>query len=62
MMTCCILSFSEERTNEYINNNWRPVAESLKPILSQVVADFLSDILTNVFDNIPAKYFIGDLS
>ncbi|PNF31865.1 hypothetical protein B7P43_G07913 [Cryptotermes secundus] len=52
----------EERTNDYININWRPVVESLKPILSRIVAGFLSGILTNVFENIPAKYFIGDLS
>ncbi|XP_069682372.1 circadian clock-controlled protein daywake-like isoform X2 [Periplaneta americana] len=51
----------EDSTNEYLNKNWRPVADSLKPILSRTVSDILLDILSKVFDNIPAKYFLGDL-
>ncbi|XP_021930047.1 protein takeout-like isoform X2 [Zootermopsis nevadensis] len=52
----------EDSTNEYINSNWRSIAGSLKPILSRTIADLVGDVLTKLFDGVPAKYFIGDLS
>ncbi|XP_056644323.1 circadian clock-controlled protein daywake-like isoform X1 [Diorhabda sublineata] len=51
----------EESTNEYLNANWRPVADSLSPILSKTIEDIMLDILQRVFDNIPANFFLGDL-
>ncbi|XP_018332047.1 protein takeout [Agrilus planipennis] len=51
----------ERSTNEYLNANWRPVAESLNPILSKTIEDIMLEILKKVFDNIPADFFIGDL-
>ncbi|XP_044259736.1 uncharacterized protein LOC123008153 [Tribolium madens] len=51
----------EDSTNAYLNANWRPVAESLNPILSKTIEDIMIDILRKVFDNIPADYFIGDI-
>ncbi|CAG9856377.1 unnamed protein product [Phyllotreta striolata] len=51
----------EDSTNAYLNANWRPVAESLNPILSKTIEDIMLDILQKVFDNIPANFFLGDL-
>ncbi|CAG9822469.1 unnamed protein product [Phaedon cochleariae] len=51
----------EDSTNAYLNENWRPVAESLSPILSKTIEDIMLGILKTVFDNIPADYFLGDL-
>ncbi|XP_018562542.1 uncharacterized protein LOC108904454 isoform X2 [Anoplophora glabripennis] len=51
----------EDSTNTYLNANWRPVAESLSPILSKTIEDIMIDILRKVFDNIPANFFLGDL-
>ncbi|XP_050305627.1 uncharacterized protein LOC126742855 [Anthonomus grandis grandis] len=42
----------EDSTNAYLNANWRPVAESLNPILSKTIEDIMLDILQKVFDNI----------
>ncbi|XP_030767625.1 uncharacterized protein LOC115891318 [Sitophilus oryzae] len=51
----------EDSTNAYLNANWKPVAESLNPILSRTIEDIMIDILQKVFDNIPADFFLGDI-
>ncbi|KAF7282905.1 protein takeout-like [Rhynchophorus ferrugineus] len=51
----------EDSTNAYLNANWKPVAESLNPILSKTIEDIMIDILQKVFDNIPANFFLGDI-
>ncbi|XP_066150498.1 circadian clock-controlled protein daywake-like [Euwallacea fornicatus] len=51
----------EDSTNAYLNSNWRPVAESINPILSKTIEDIMLDILQKVFDNIPADFFLGDI-
>ncbi|XP_060524232.1 uncharacterized protein LOC132700735 [Cylas formicarius] len=51
----------EESTNAYLNANWRPVAESLNPILSKTIEDIMVEILQKVFDNIPANFFLSDI-
>ncbi|CAH0558779.1 unnamed protein product [Brassicogethes aeneus] len=51
----------EDSTNAYLNANWRPVAESLNPILSKTIEDIMIDILKKVFDNTPADFFLSDL-
>lgn len=53
--------FTEASTNAYLNANWRPVADSLNPILSKTIEDIMIGILQQVFDNIPADFFVGDL-
>lgn len=53
--------FTEDSTNAYLNANWRPVADSLNPILSKTIEDIMGDILKRVFDNLPANFFLGDL-
>ncbi|CAG9769220.1 unnamed protein product [Ceutorhynchus assimilis] len=52
----------EDSTNAYLNANWRPVAESLNPILAKTIEDIMLEILQKVFDNIPANFFIGDIA
>lgn len=52
---------SEESTNAYLNANWRPVAESLNPILTKTVEDIMIGILKTVFDNLPADFFLSDI-
>lgn len=59
-----VLIFScsaEESTNTYINSNWRPVADSLHPILVKTIEDILYVVLKQLFDSVPADYFIGDI-
>ncbi|KAL3276724.1 hypothetical protein HHI36_012094 [Cryptolaemus montrouzieri] len=51
----------EDSTNAYLNANWRPVAESLNPILTKTVEDIMLGILRTVFDNLPADFFLADL-
>lgn len=55
------LNFLEDSTNAYLNANWRPVAESLNPILAKTIEDIMLDILRKVFDNIPGNFFLGDI-
>ncbi|PSN37326.1 hypothetical protein C0J52_20877, partial [Blattella germanica] len=52
----------EQSTNEYLNSNWKTVAEAIRPILNKTVSDVLHQMLQRVFSNIPAEYFIGDMS
>lgn len=56
-----LLFVLEDSTNAYLNANWRPVAESLNPILAKTIEDIMLDILQKVFDNIPADFFLGDI-
>lgn len=53
--------FLEESTNNYLNANWKPVSDSLNPILTKTIEDIMINILQKVFDNIPAEFFIADL-
>lgn len=52
----------EETTNTYLNENWRTVAESLNPILVKTIQNLMLSILKRIFDNVPADFFIGDIS
>ncbi|KAF5298259.1 hypothetical protein FQR65_LT09770 [Abscondita terminalis] len=51
----------EDSTNAYLNANWRPVADSLYPILVRTIQDIMLDILQRVFNNIPAEFFVPDV-
>ncbi|XP_028157583.1 circadian clock-controlled protein-like [Ostrinia furnacalis] len=51
----------EDSTNAYLNANWRPVSESLRPILSKTIEDILLNFLQRLFHNLPAKFMIGDV-
>ncbi|XP_068086379.1 protein takeout [Anabrus simplex] len=51
----------EESTNIYLNENWRPVLESIKPVLAKTIEDVLFSLLERVFYNTPAKFFIADV-
>ncbi|XP_077283602.1 protein takeout-like [Arctopsyche grandis] len=51
----------EESTNSYLNANWRPVADSLRPILARTIEDILVVILQKIFHNLPANYLIADV-
>ncbi|XP_026477545.1 uncharacterized protein LOC113383497 [Ctenocephalides felis] len=50
----------EQSTNAYLNANWRPVSESLRPILSQAIEDILVVLARQVFHGVPAEFFFGD--
>lgn len=52
---------SEDSTNMYLNENWKPVSEALKPIISKTIEDILSDIMAKIFHQIPGDYFVADL-
>ncbi|XP_031620599.1 protein takeout [Contarinia nasturtii] len=51
----------EDSTNQYLNENWRPVSDALKPILAKTIEDILLVILNKVFHYIPADYMISDI-
>ncbi|XP_059610660.1 protein takeout-like [Phlebotomus argentipes] len=51
----------EESTNAYLNENWRPVNEGLKPVIAKTVEDILLRIMRKIFDNIPANFFVSDI-
>uniref|UniRef100_A0A182W486 Protein takeout n=1 Tax=Anopheles minimus TaxID=112268 RepID=A0A182W486_9DIPT len=51
----------EDSTNQYLNDNWRPVSEALKPIIAKTIEDILLAIMQNIFNQIPADYFVADL-
>lgn len=51
----------EDSTNQYLNENWRPVSDALKPILQKTIEDILLVILNKVFHYIPADYLISDI-
>lgn len=52
---------TEDSTNQYLNENWRPVAESIKPLIAKSVEDNFQQILNKLFNFIPADYFISDI-
>ncbi|XP_001850082.2 protein takeout isoform X1 [Culex quinquefasciatus] len=51
----------EDSTNQYLNDNWRPVSEALKPIIAKTIEDILLAIMQNIFNQIPAEFFVADL-
>lgn len=53
--------FSEDSTNAYLNENWRPVSESLRPILSKTIEDILLGFMQQLFHNLPGNFMIGDI-
>ncbi|XP_041988012.1 uncharacterized protein LOC121739585 isoform X2 [Aricia agestis] len=55
------ISSLEDGTNAYLNSNWRPVSESLRPILSKTIEDILLDFMQQIFHNLPANFMIEDL-
>lgn len=58
MFTYCL---SEESTNAYLNANWRPVSESLRPILTKTIEDILLRFMQKLFYNLPGDFMIGDI-
>lgn len=51
----------EESTNQYLNENWRPASDALKPIVAQTIEEILLEILQKIFHFIPADYLISDI-
>lgn len=60
-MTFTFLILPEDSTNVYLNENWRPVSEALKPIISKTIEDILLEIMQKIFHQIPGDFFIADL-
>lgn len=57
----CINYSIEDSTNQYLNENWRPASEALRPIISKTIEDILLSIMQKIFHNLPAEYFVADL-
>lgn len=53
---------TEDSTNDYLNDNWRPVSEALRPIITKTIEDILLGILNKIFHFIPAEYLISDIA
>lgn len=56
-----LLLFIEDSTNQYLNNNWRPANDALKPVITKTIEDILLGILQKVFHFIPANYLVSDI-
>lgn len=54
--------YTEESTNQYLNDNWRPVSDALKPIIAKTIEDILLGILYKVFNYVPADYLVSDIA
>lgn len=52
---------SEDSTNIYLNENWKPVSEALKPIITKTIEDILLNMMVTIFHQIPGDYFVSDL-
>lgn len=53
---------SEDSTNIYLNDNWKPVSEALKPIIKKTIENILLGVLNRIFHFIPAEYFLAGKS
>uniref|UniRef100_A0A336MJ95 CSON002346 protein n=1 Tax=Culicoides sonorensis TaxID=179676 RepID=A0A336MJ95_CULSO len=51
----------EDSTNQYLNENWRPASEALRPIISKTIEDILLSMMQKIFHRLPAEYFVADL-
>lgn len=54
-------NLTEDSTNSYLNENWKPVSEALKPVISKTIEDILSGIMSKIFHQIPGNFFVSDL-
>lgn len=52
---------TEDSTNQYLNENWKPVSEALKPVIAKTIEDILVGIMRNIFNQIPGSFFVSDL-
>lgn len=61
--SCCFnfLIIPEESTNQYLNENWRPVNDGLKGVIANTIEDILLRIMRKIFDQVPASYLISDI-
>lgn len=55
------LIIAEESTNQYLNENWRPVNDGLKGVIATTIEDILVKIMRKIFDQVPASYLISDI-
>lgn len=53
--------YLEESTNQYLNENWRPVNDGLKGVIANTIEDILVRIMRKIFDQVPASYLIKDI-
>lgn len=51
----------EDSTNQFFNDNWRDFYEALKPLIIDTVQSTLKDVMSLVFNLIPANFFIEDI-
>jgi len=51
----------EDSTNEYLNQNWKVVAESLKPVIAKSIENNFLEALNKLYNFIPAEYIISDI-
>lgn len=61
MFSDFVFLLAEDSTNLYLNENWRPVSEALKPIITKTIEDILLEIMAKIFHQIPGEYFVADL-
>lgn len=51
----------EDNINAYVNDNWKVVYESLKPVISKTIEDITQRILQRFASTIPATYLVSDI-
>ncbi|KAM8704963.1 hypothetical protein ACLKA7_009424 [Drosophila subpalustris] len=51
----------ESSTNQFFNDNWRDFYDALKPLVIDTVESTLKNVMSLVFNLIPANFFIEDI-
>lgn len=60
-VSICNIPSTEDSTNQYLNDNWKPVSDALKPIIAKTIEDILLVMLNKVFHFVPADFLISDI-
>ncbi|EDW81392.1 uncharacterized protein Dwil_GK11047 [Drosophila willistoni] len=51
----------ERSTNQFFNDNWRDFYEALRPLIVDTVESILLEVMSKVFNLIPANFFVEDI-
>ncbi|XP_068158105.1 uncharacterized protein [Drosophila tropicalis] len=51
----------ERSTNQFFNDNWRDFYEALRPLIVETVESILLEVMSLVFNLIPANFFVEDI-
>lgn len=53
--------FTEDSTNAFLNENWKPVSDAFKPLIKKTIEDIVLEIFNKIFNYMPAEYLVSDI-